>query len=350
MMRNFFRLAFALILCSLFSCQKSNKDTKGILINTENIQDFSGKLSELFAVQKRVLLDTHKRKLIKQIDKIEKYEHNYYVLSRFDNKEIYVFDSTGKFLNTIGHFGEGEGGYTLPYDFLIDAPKKIVEVLTPSAIMYYDLNGNFKGLKKIEYPAVRFLKTKEIYAFVCGKEQFQLLVCDLDCKKMMSFLPYEDAHGMLPFQSFAKKGNQILYFRNFDNSIYTLNGTVLERFASVYYGKEEISETEYKAIKSPEEVFSKLADKSLTFGLFLDLEKAYLFGNAYKGKVGILIWDKSTQKTKRIDAQNVQNDLTEEKGFPMILGVAQNTLLTVKNLENVPNSKNDYELIEFALK
>ena len=344
-------ISFFLAACSLGEEQKTLKK----VIQVKDATLTEAPLSDFFKVNKVVCLDTAGRKFIKQIDKIEKHQNKYYVLSRFDNKEIYVFDIQGKFLYTLGHYGEGVGAYTQPYDFLIDEKTQEVEVLTPGQVLYYELaTGVYKRSKTLNIPAVRFYKTSDNYAFVCGKGEPQLHLTTLDFVSIMGYLPYENVHGMLPFVSFIGNNDKLLYFRNFDDTVYEIKKNIVEEYVTIDFEKgDKLEQEDYQLVNSPDEVFRKLDKKSLPFNLFYENEKHYLFAHTYQGSVFLNIFDKKSGLTQQINIFKNKNDLTGEEAFPLIVGQQKEVLFAAKNLEGANEQDcviGDFQIFEIELR
>ena len=76
-------------------------------------------LKDLFEAKEWVVLDTCKDCIISSIDKIECADNDIYILDKVRRKCVYRFSKEGKYKNTIGVYGKGNGEYIDVYDFTI---------------------------------------------------------------------------------------------------------------------------------------------------------------------------------------------------------------------------------------
>jgi hypothetical protein len=99
--------------------------------------------SEFFSSIDIIPLETRDESLIKRTGKVMYVDGLYYLLDT-DQFYLFVFDSTGRYVNRIAKVGQGPGEYTYIYDFLVNTRKERIEMLSPyRQILYYDYEGNF---------------------------------------------------------------------------------------------------------------------------------------------------------------------------------------------------------------
>lgn len=137
-----------LLLAMLQACSIQDKEAiKGIdanpnvrTINIDNgfyMESISS--AEYFNSPKTILLETTDSCLIQEIQSLEVYENNIYILDNSANR-LYVFDMEGDFLHQIGSPGAGPGEYIQIADFSIDRENHIIYVYDEFASKVHKYN------------------------------------------------------------------------------------------------------------------------------------------------------------------------------------------------------------------
>ena len=116
--------------------------------------DLSESLSDTLNVQDRIYpleliaLETTEESLLGSVDKLIEAYGRYYVLDHM-RKCVLVFDSTGKFLHSVGRVGQGPGEYSDLSDFIVDEKTGFLYLLTNTSTIYaYDDGGGFLWKEK----------------------------------------------------------------------------------------------------------------------------------------------------------------------------------------------------------
>jgi hypothetical protein len=96
------------------------------------------------------ILETNDSCLFGEINKLEIYNGQYYILDRSDRKKIFVFSKNGKFIRAIGSVGKGPGEYNNVEDFTVNPKTGDVVILSfPSTVCIYNNRGVFVKKKKL---------------------------------------------------------------------------------------------------------------------------------------------------------------------------------------------------------
>lgn len=145
-MKKYSLLLFLFILqaCSIENKEESIKQIDANPnVKTINIDDGSYKESisfvEYYNSPKTILLETTDSCLIQEIQSLEVYENNIYILDNMANR-LYVFDIDGKFSHQIGAPGAGPGEYIQIADFSIDRVNHIIYVYDEFASKVHKYN------------------------------------------------------------------------------------------------------------------------------------------------------------------------------------------------------------------
>ncbi len=332
-----------------YSCNKNSTENT-IDINTS---DISYDFSENFEVVNTVCLENDNRSILYSIDKIEKYEDKLFILNRFSNKEILVFDLKGTYLHNIGFSGEGPGGFGTPYDFNIVQDK--IEVLTEGRIITYSINGTYLSSKRLALPAVRFLKISNNYAFVLGKKNKQLFITDENFKIINSFLEYSEFHSILPFSSFSNTDGQNLFIRNLDNTIYSIENDKIYKYSEFIFDKQaNLSDADKSKIKinGSTRFLNKVSDKKIIYKYYFENQKLTVFSYLYNNSFYLVLRNKQTKKYKIINIDKTKNIYKNIKTFPVPVYLNENgNLICYVSLESEPDNKeiNCPNTIDFLL-
>ncbi|UAM98032.1 6-bladed beta-propeller [Polaribacter litorisediminis] len=333
---------FIIILFSLlFSCKnKDSGDFKVLNIDT-NEQIVRHKLSAFFEVEKKIKLNTKNRNLIASIDKILVHKNFIFILNRFSSPGVYIFDTKGEFIKKITvPFDETQN----IYDFLIDSQK--IEMLVAGKVLFFDVNTfEYINSKRIDYPSTRFYKTDEYYYLVNGKGQDLLMIADMNFNKQIQYLKEHPSHGVYPYNSFININKDLFFFKNYSNALYQIKGSNLKIGYKIIFNGVELDEAELGDIKNfKTEKSNPFFYKEVIKEFFFSTNKHFYFSFIKKSKEYVAIVNKSTRKVMNFDVSNVENDITNEKYFPFIVGKDDEFLISVKNLESSFYKNEDFEL------
>lgn len=137
----------------LTACSPQNTipDNTPIISLSDNVQKVESlPLSDVAAQVEIVPLEVTDSSLIAEIEDVQIGERDIW-LKCSREQSILRFSRQGKFLNKVGHSGQGPGEYSLFYDFMIDENRQEVNIVTVGSGVYaYGFDGTFK--KRIAPP------------------------------------------------------------------------------------------------------------------------------------------------------------------------------------------------------
>lgn len=145
-----------LVICIFSSCKEEKSELDIEIINIENAIGKGDKinLSSISESINYVKLETDSNCLLGKI----KSPHRDIVFSGnkvfvTDNKNLYCFDSNGKFLNKIGYLGRGPGEYGDVARFTVMHELKKIAILseTRRSVFIYDYTGNFINRINVDF-------------------------------------------------------------------------------------------------------------------------------------------------------------------------------------------------------
>ncbi|QIA06558.1 6-bladed beta-propeller [Draconibacterium halophilum] len=248
-------ITIAILFLVFLSCHNNNyKETekvKSIKINPSKGQSIS---IEEFATELTFLkLETSQRSLFSNINKIVVNKLGIFILDKYDTRKVFHFSSNGKFINSIGMAGKGNGEYILPTDFLVNEKNQHVEIVDnfTRSNYFYDIDGNF--IKRIHYKDYRITSFIHIpnsyYLIKLGDNKglsFEnshfIITNDQMNKAKVEFCPVEydcDLININPFSNSFK--NKLFFTYGFDNMIYEfMDNTATPRY-KVDFGEKELN-------------------------------------------------------------------------------------------------------------
>jgi len=177
-MRN--KLILYLVLLSIlsFSCKRKDKETSedkmvspiqispGISDGSETLQ------SHIKNLQIIKLQSNHSVVIGGLIDKIEFVDNKYYLkqISSLTDKPIFVFDSTGNYIRSIGKHGRGPREFLSLNDMIVD--NRVILFTWDGDFtkgLFYTLNGKYLKEEKLKIPISKSIKLDpNLFVFYCG--------------------------------------------------------------------------------------------------------------------------------------------------------------------------------------
>ena len=150
----FFVFIFLISCTSKQSQQKSLfLDGKCYVIDLDDKREESIPLSSIFNHVRTIILENGDDCLIGNINDLQVFDGNIYILDSRKAKSLFVFDMEGKFIQKIGGIGNGPGEYLEPNDFTLDRENRIIYLCDlRNRIHKYQLNGTFINTITINTP------------------------------------------------------------------------------------------------------------------------------------------------------------------------------------------------------
>lgn len=190
-------------------------------------------------------LETNSAPLIGRMNKIISTDSNYYILDSRFAKGVMKFSKKGKFIQSIGKYGEGNGEYSSLMDILVYNNQ--VEVFDGSnfSVLRFDHHGQFLEENRIPYwvnEAYQFSDTKKIvycptdYSPDVKVEIGVISILSNDFKEVTkTYFPYEEVLDDAPLSGLLTKHNQeFTYVKPVLAEFYTIDheGKLTGRFTA----------------------------------------------------------------------------------------------------------------------
>lgn len=274
---------FSALLClSLFACTNHKdtrmpSDTSGIeVIHVDvNSVEFSTDISPFLEDDVDIVaLETNEECLISAVKKIEFYKNNILISDRTTQK-LYRFDSSGKFLNSVGEVGAGPEEYVSLGDFNVVDDLIYLQDESSDKIVVYSFDSRF--IKVLDHSPIYFKEFVHIgnkLFFVTNYIQsslgfYNIYEMDLSTKKINGFAPYDETIELEQqkwgLNRYISKGKDsaLAIFSN-SNLIYNISESGVIPEYKVHFSERVLPEEEKK--------------KGGTHAMMTALSKGYILG------------------------------------------------------------------------
>ncbi|PID95064.1 MAG: hypothetical protein CSA94_02130, partial [Bacteroidetes bacterium] len=231
---------------AIFSCSNKKKPEKECKV----ISVFDLKAEKFQPKSGRVLcLETSDSCLLgEQVKILQNNNADIFVGDFSANKTVFRFNNKGKFINKIGHKGQGPKEYPLFHDFIVynDTISIISKKGTKSNIYSYTNSGKFVANLEVEVGSYTLGRLGDKYllntSYNPSSYSHRLYTFNLKGEKCAAFLPYpEKIFDMSIYDpNFSNIGTAILYRQLFDRYIYEYRNNQLKKKYEFDFGKYAI--------------------------------------------------------------------------------------------------------------
>ena len=216
-----------------------------IPITTDILKNvYTGKLSELVDSARFINLEVTDESLIVEITKIRFYDNKIFISDRKNKRGVLVFDTTGKYLYTIGRMGNGPTEFVSLWSFAINKHTNQVILLDAEGrkLIYYTLAGELISEKRLMYgySNIELFGENQMAATTIGTQSDYLLHL-LDAKKeLFAHKPYQLTVTLKPFIVY---NDTLMYMQPHNDTVYhiTPDGAIGVR-TILDYGKHRVTE------------------------------------------------------------------------------------------------------------
>lgn len=178
-------------------------------------------------------LQTTDQALIGGIDKIAFIGGQFYILDKRKSKSLFVFDSNGNFIRTIGVAGRGPGEFIEPSDFTVSILRNEIVIFDHFGrqLLYYDLAGTFKNNVRLKYIISEFIPTNvdSIYIVKAGDnrhieeiDNYELLTINQHGRILSRVLRNENRINFQNSYDYQNYDGVVLYHSVLSNEIYEI--------------------------------------------------------------------------------------------------------------------------------
>ena len=251
------KIVFTVLLLSFvfYSCNKKKHSHSINNITTINITETDRPQGELLCTNidalfdsiEFVKLETYQECLIGNIDKIEYYQNNFYILDKNITRTLFCYSRQGSFNFKIHNEGKGPGEYISIVDFTIDHSNNKIQILdfTSQKILTFNLDGKFISEKKCNENTVKHIHSeKNLSYFDMGTNSGKYnILCYEQNKKAGSFFKLNKLLKDMPgsFDSrFCRSSEKTYYNPLLSDTIYQIDSIILEPKYYIDFGKQKI--------------------------------------------------------------------------------------------------------------
>ncbi len=250
-MKNTFPFLFLLVI--LFSCKKSQQTSDGInKIDLSSVLE-NPKKQEIFSGVRHLKLESNPDALLGSSLFFEIRDDKIYILDRFDQYAVLVFDDKGNFINKVGKHGRGPEEYLQPLDFIVrnDTIDFLDFVGDGSTIFSYSSSGDFINKRPLEYQAFSFSRVCDYYTISTNYNKnvhdHQVYLLNNEGQEVQKYLPNNTSiDNPLVIDCFSKNKDEVLYFEPFNNQVYVFDDLELKPVIEFDFGKYNIPESFYR--------------------------------------------------------------------------------------------------------
>ena len=212
------------------------------------------KFSDVFDSISFIRLETNKRSLIGQIEKIIATDDKFIILDGIRAKMVFVFDENGNFLNQVGSVGGGPEEYDMPLDIAYDKYNDELLILDsyPNRIMKFKLDGTFVDAINIDWrvSSIFVMADNEYLLYLNNrlqrnrtKNDYNIIVINNKGENLSNLLPYDKKTGQLSPPSlnvFSTFENNIMFSPYYSNKILNVDFDKINVKYYLDYGENKI--------------------------------------------------------------------------------------------------------------
>ncbi|MFD2937756.1 6-bladed beta-propeller [Spirosoma flavum] len=331
----FLAVVFFLLIC----CSKKTNDTSNVDLSAPvekiDLEQVNNLLNEHVIINKYVKLENIKKSYLAEVSKVVSANGFYYILDR-KYSSLKLFKNDGRYINDIGHIGQGPGEYLNADDFYVHNEKVYLLSNSSRLINIYDYKGKFEKSIPLHFFAFGMTNLeKDSAAFFVNyntSEEFSnLLFTDKDIKVSKRYFPFVRNIPSFAYSGFLEKSENVLYSNPLSDSIFTISkGRVFLSYI-VDLGSNKCPE-EIKA--DPIKLDKKIMDISYVGNPAMETKNHFIFQFVKNRLIRYCIYNKKSKNTF-VNKVRVMIDT-----FSGPLGYRDNRIISVILTENFLNSKN----------
>ncbi|MGJ3236794.1 6-bladed beta-propeller [Marivirga sp.] len=329
MMNNYnYVLAFIFFILSCCNVKEVPENELVIKVKDDILDNIN--YSELISDIEFIKLDENPDAIITQIDKILFHNNKIYILQRFFNPRVLVFENNGKYLYDLGKEGDGPGEYMYPYDLLVN--NDTIELLVANFIYSYkENNGKYIGSKSIGFPAVRFKKTSDGYVFKCGGDEKEIFITDNETNVLSKNMDKGIRNEINPLISFHPQNDNLLFHMTLNDTIFQIQNNKLTPFRIINFEKpltdEVLNNLYHRNNSSISELKKNMGDYMGYLKVYVENESHIYFTYMHKNQNIAFLYDKRKKEGWSIDPSEIKNNVTFEGYAPFIMDTYNNTFV-----------------------
>ena len=276
LLRNVIILSFLGVL--LFGCSRVKDEELYIDIDVKKLSSrtFDDYIDHVELLQ----LEMHQEALIRSVSKVVDY--NGFLFIQNSTRGLYVFDSQGKYVRSIGAIGVGPGEFLYIADFQINRFTGNIEILEPlGKVKIFSIEGEYLGYYGTRFQEVSYFKLLDEDRVLFSHNSMVPTLNIYSRFKdsiVKSFFDFsEDFSIFRPLRTdshYYLFDKEVMVHHGYTNTIYRLDGDTLIPVRNFDFGIEtfNIETYDWSNAESGDEELVKFISKKYVYGFFDDYE------------------------------------------------------------------------------
>lgn len=296
------------------ACTSTKEEQKGteigdvISIPITDMETDNGMLSDYADEVIMIPLEFSDDCLLGEIDKVVMSDSCIFVMENENQKGIYVFDHTGKFLYRIGSHGEGPEEFVELSDFSLNEEEGVIYLYDNARkkILVFSYKGDYIKDIQMNYYAFNLEYQNGLFYLYHESPVYGDPLCSLVIKNdkgetVNAYYPVIDKPRYCHNCIFQKLDNEILFAEDMCDSIFTIKGDKLIPKYYIDYKDKSMSKVDRESIRyGKREHYSVVQDTKKMAGIrdIFEINDKVFINNVYIFTPKFTVYDKKTQEVK----------------------------------------------------
>lgn len=306
------------------ACTSTKEEQKGadmgdvISIPITDVETVNGMWSDFADEVIMIPLEISDDCLLGEIDKVVMSDSCIFVMENENQKGIYVFDHTGKFLYRIGSHGEGPEEFVELSDFSLNEEEGVIYLYDNARkkILVFSYEGDYIKDIQMNYYAFNLEYQNGLFYLYHESPVYGDPLCSLVIKNdkgetVNAYYPVIDKPRYCHNCIFQKLDNEILFAEDMCDSIFTIKGDKLIPKYYIDYKDKSMSKVDRESIRyGKREHYSVVQDTKKMAGIrdIFEINDKVFINNVYIFTPKFTVYDKKTQEVKTFSG--LVNDLS----------------------------------------
>ncbi|RKU73673.1 6-bladed beta-propeller [Parabacteroides sp. AF17-3] len=302
-------LIFIFIACDLTKEDKKNT-VRGDIVSipiTEMETDY-GKLSDFAEDIKMIPLEFSGDCILDKVEKIVMSDSCIFIMERYNQKGIYVFDHSGKYLYRVGNCGQGPDEFVDLSDFSLNEEQQLIYLydIMRKKVLIFSFEGDFIKDIQMNYYADKFEYQDNLFYLyrespVMGDPAYSLVIKDDKGKTINKYYPLINKSPYIHDCIFRKLDNEILFAEYMRDSVFSVRSGELTPKYFIDYKDKSMSKVDRESIlkRTPLPLTVLLECKKMA-GIkdIFEINDKVFIKNKHIVIPQFTVYDKKTQKVK----------------------------------------------------
>jgi hypothetical protein len=342
-------LIFISIACDLTKEDKKNT-VRGDIVSipiTEMETDY-GKLSDFAEDIKMIPLEISGDCILDKVEKIVMSDSCIFIMERYNQKGIYVFDHSGKYLYRVGNCGQGPDEFVDLSDFSLNEEQQLIYLydIMRKKVLIFSFEGDFIKDIQMNYYADKFEYQDNLFYLyrespVMGDPAYSLVIKDDKGKTINKYYPLINKSPYIHDCIFRKLDNEILFAEYMRDSVFSVRSGELTPKYFIDYKDKSMSKIDRESIlKGTRMALTVLLECKKMAGIedIFEINDKVFINNTNVVVPKFTVYDKKTQEVKTFSY--ILNDFLFI-GFDHPIGQYKDNLISIVGQEDFQTAIDD---------